>query len=166
MPSSGCTLIICCALVLTSLVLFANFQNFALCVTELAHQLPSLPPHYGLESAKLLHPLVPCLSQSNTTDGKALAEFFEMHACPSGGSNSCILDLLSDSAAQELQDRITSLRHLAKTIMQSKELQCGSPKILGKESVGDTNMEFCFWKDDYVSNEAMRDFSFEASDWQ
>jgi hypothetical protein len=26
--------------------------------------------------------------------------------------------------------------------------------------------EFCFWKDDYVSNEAMQDFSFEASDWQ
>lgn len=156
--SSGCTLIICCALVLTSLVLFANFQNFALCATELAH--------HGLESAKLLHPLVPRLSQSNTTDGKALGEFFEMHACPSGGSNSCILDLLSDSAAQELQDRITSLRNLAKTIMQSKELQCGSPKILGKKSVGDTNIEFCFWKDDYVSNEAMRDFSFEASDWQ
>ncbi len=26
--------------------------------------------------------------------------------------------------------------------------------------------EFCFWKDDYVSNKAMQDFLFEASDWQ
>ncbi len=26
--------------------------------------------------------------------------------------------------------------------------------------------KFCFWKDDYVSNKAMRDFLFEASDWQ
>jgi hypothetical protein len=25
--------------------------------------------------------------------------------------------------------------------------------------------EFCFWKDDYVSNEAMRDFLFEESNW-
>ncbi len=26
--------------------------------------------------------------------------------------------------------------------------------------------KFCFWKDDYMSNKAMRDFLFEASDWQ
>jgi hypothetical protein len=26
--------------------------------------------------------------------------------------------------------------------------------------------KFCFWKDNHVSNKAMRDFSFEASDWQ
>ncbi len=26
--------------------------------------------------------------------------------------------------------------------------------------------EFCFWKDNYLSNKAMWDFSFEASDWQ
>ena len=49
--------------------------------------------------------------------------------------------------------------------MNSKNITCGHPKILGKESLS-TDMEFCFWDNDFVSTEAMKDFAFEASDWQ
>ena len=121
--------------------------------------------------AKLMQPLIPHLGESiiNETDGKALAEFFDTYACPSDGPGSCTLDLLSHTSSQELRDRTANLRHLAKTIVKSKDTQCGSPRIIRQEQVidiGKTDLEFCFWKDDYVSDEAMRDFSFEASDWQ
>ena len=111
---------------------------------------------------KLMHPLVPRLGESiiNETDGKALAEFFDTYACPSDGPGSCILDLLSHTSSRELRDRTVHLRHLAKTIVKSKDTQCGSPRIIRQEQVidiGTTDLEFCFWKDDYVSNEAMRE---------
>jgi hypothetical protein len=50
--------------------------------------------------------------------------------------------------------------------MQHKDIQCGSPKILGKEIIGNTttDLEFCFWKEDYVSDAAILDFSFERAD--
>jgi hypothetical protein len=132
-------------------------------------QLPHLP-HRDSAHHKYAKPLLPHLDGSivNEPDAKALKEFFEMHACPSG-STTCILDLLShSSSSQKLQDDIVHLRHLAKTIMQIKDIQCGSPKVLGKAMIGNTttDLEFCFWKDDYVSNSAMQDFSFEPEDWQ
>ena len=125
--------------------------------------------------AKLTQPLVPHLGESiiNETDGRALAEFFGTYACPPDGPASCIMDLSSHSSSSrgESRDRIAHLRHLAKAIVKSTDTQCGSPRILLGEDraidiVGSTDVEFCFWVGDYVSNEAMRDFSFEASDWR
>jgi hypothetical protein len=105
----------------------------------------------------------------NQKDGKALEDFFGMHACGSD-STSCILDLSSDSSSssQEFQDRIAHLRQLAETIFHIKEVQCGNPKILGKQIIASntTDLEFCFWKNDFVSDEAMNGFSFEKEDWQ
>jgi hypothetical protein len=129
-------------------------------------------PSHKNTPIKHIQPLIPRLSESiiNEPDGKALAEFYKTQACPqsSGGGfedSTCIMDLLSDTSSTELQARITNLRHLAKSIMNSKNITCGHPKILGKESLS-TDMEFCFWDNDFVSNEAMKDFAFEASDWQ
>ena len=139
---------------------------------DVAHQ-----PKYRIQelhkSAALIKPLLPRLSESiiNNPDGKALAEFFEMQACPSesDGTTACILDLLAQSSSsKDLKERILRLRHLAKTIMEDKDIQCGNPKVSGKEIVGNTTEEimFCFWENDYVSNEAMNSFNFEQADWQ
>ncbi len=133
-------------------------------VTVTSQQLPHRTHHQQVT------PLLPHLSESivNEPDGKALTEFFEMHACPPG-STTCILDLLShSSSSQKLHDDIAHLRRLATSIMQTKDIQCGSPKVLGKKIIGNTttDLEFCFWKDDYVSIKAMKDFSFETEDWQ
>lgn len=142
--------------------------------SELLQQKQNAVASPNINIIKHIHPLIPRLSESiiNEPDGKALAEFYKTQACPqsSGGGgidadSACIMDLLSDTSSTELQARITNLRRLAKSIMNSKNITCGHPKILGKESLS-TDMEFCFWNNDFVSNEAMNDFAFEASDWQ
>jgi hypothetical protein len=51
----------------------------------------------------MMRPLVPRLGKSviNEMDGQALAEFFDMYACPPDGPALCILDLLLHSLSQE-----------------------------------------------------------------
>jgi hypothetical protein len=49
--------------------------------------------------------------------------------------------------------------------MEDKDIQCENPNVSGKEIVGNT-ITFCFWENDYVSDEAMNSFNFERADWQ
>ena len=115
--------------------------------------------HSGEGYLKLQLPILPNLRNDvgDEKANKALRTFFDTYPGTAGLIH--VNELKVEQAAE--------LRSLAHDIMGVNVL-CGNPMVNGSVVVDkDTNgLEYCFWADELVSRNALKDFRFEEPEWK
>ena len=109
--------------------------------------------HHQQQSSLQL-PILPTVHTDNMIAANAITEVFH-YATELGG--------WINVNSLEYQD-IQQLRDLGQKVM-NRDISCGSPKLFGQDVT--SGLEYCFWKNDVVSDRSLDNFAFERQlvDW-
>ena len=112
------------------------------------HQVQLQQQHSSSWSQQL--PILPTVHTDNVVAAAAIAKVFH---------HTTATDLGGWIHVNHLgYDDIQTLRDVGQAIM-SRNVSCGRPKVFGEVIV--SGLEYCFWDNDFVSEQSLRDFSFE-----